>query len=102
MGDSYSINENDGTFLANRFYSFGGVGKNQSTRKGLENGSNLDGSANIQLPEVLVSAKKPESAIKRDIGEISNKATANLKIQDVKKVTTNIPSIPNLGGRLGR
>jgi hypothetical protein len=101
MGDSYGIGE-DGTFLANRFYSFGGVGKNQSTRKGLENGSNLDGSTNPELPEVVVSAKKPDSAIKKDIGKISNAATANLKLKDIKNVTTNTPSIPNLAGRLGR
>jgi hypothetical protein len=101
MGDSYGIGE-DGTFLANRFYSFGGVGKNQSTRKGLENGSNLDGSTNPELPEVVVSAKKPDSAIKKDIGKISNAATANLKLKDIKNVTTNTSSIPNLAGRLGR
>jgi hypothetical protein len=102
MGDSYSIGE-DGTFLANRFYSFGGVGKNQSTRKGLENGSNLDGSANPELPEVVVSDKRIDSGIKKDIGQISNKATANLKLKDVKNITSpTIPSVPNLAGRLGR
>jgi hypothetical protein len=102
MGDSYSIGE-DGTFLPNRFYSFGGVGKNQSTRKGLENGSNLDGSTNTTLPDVVVSAKRTSSNIKKDIGEISNKATANLKLKDVKNITSpTIPSVPNLVGRLGR
>jgi hypothetical protein len=102
MGDSYSIGE-DGTFLANRFYSFGGVGKNQSTRKGLENGSNLDGSTNTTLPDAVVSAKRINSGIKKDIDKISDAATANLKLKDIKKVTTNLASsIPNLAGRVGR
>lgn len=99
MGDSYSIGE-DGTFLANRFYSFGGVGKNQSTRKGLENNTNLDGSNNTTLPEIAVSAKR-----KNDIGKIGNQATANLKLKDIREVKTDTnanAAISNLAGRLRR
>lgn len=103
MGDSYAIGQ-DGTFLANRFYSFGGVGKNQATRVQLASNTNRDGSANTQLPEVVVTAKRMESPIKSDIATISNAATSNLKIKDIKEFKTNVPAprISNLFGRLGR
>jgi len=79
MGDSYSIDSNDGKFLPNRFYSFGGVGQNQSTRINIQNNTNKDGSNNTTLPEVIVTTKRIKSDTQNQVKEISDKATNAIK-----------------------
>ncbi len=57
MGESYRIEE--GKFIANRFYSFGGVSKEQKTKTQIDKGSNNDGATNKSAAEVKKTNSSP-------------------------------------------
>lgn len=70
MGDSYSIVE--GAVQANRFYSYGGVGKNQKLRVpvGSSSETNPDGTLVKRELEKPVDIGKSKSSINNDISKI--------------------------------
>lgn len=79
MGDSYSIND-DGTVKANRFYSFGGVGKNQALRVPVGD-VNKDPDGTVKdISPLTVDAPKEKSALATDVNINFNKN--NLALAD--------------------
>jgi len=115
MGDSYSINE-DGTHIANRFYSYGGVGKNQTLRVPVgEVTTNPDGTAKLtRVKELTVTGNTPtKSSINDDMKQIKISSNVlkesdaaidklfksnNTPLEPAVQKALNI--VPNLGGRL--
>ena len=71
MGDSYSINDEDGSVMANRFYSYGGVGKNQKLRVPIGSSeTNPDGTLVKRELQKPVDIGKSKSSINSDIAKI--------------------------------
>lgn len=119
MGDSYSINEEDGSVIANRFYSYGGVGKNQKLRNPVGDvTNNPDGTlSTVDLPEVVVTGKRKKSSINDDIAKIKIDASvfqqSDAALDDLFQKSQNNPlaqnptiqkalnaTVPNLTDRL--
>lgn len=75
MGESYR--EEEGKFIANRFYSFGGVSKEQKTKTQISTGANTDGSKK-DIKSINV-AKDNKSGIQSDIKKVKENALKNVK-----------------------